>query len=352
MLQYLDHCKAILQRGGYKENRTGIDTISLFGYQNEYDLSEGFPLLTTKKMAINSVIHELIWFLRGDTNIKYLVDNDVHIWDGNAFQHHLKRQALEKNIPMYSPEWHAKLKEYIERIKSDESFAKVEGELGGVYGQQWRHWKTSDGREIDQINDLVDLLKKSPQSRRMVVSAWNPEEIPTMALPPCHAMFHVNVLNGKLDLQLYQRSCDMFLGVPFNIASYAMLAQILANQSGLGLGRFIHSFGDSHIYCGADDRGKWYKKMLSELRTMMSDGIQKKIDFIMIKKWIESNAPAETPGKERQDHVPQTLEQLDRIPKDLPQIKIAEKPFDELTIEDFTLTNYDPYPPLKGAMAV
>jgi thymidylate synthase len=347
MRQYIEHSERILTRGGYKPNRTGIDSISLFGYQNEYDLSEGFPLLTTKKMSIKGITHELIWFLRGDSNIKYLVDNDVHIWDGNSFQHHLKKNGKDSELKMYSPGWHSAFKDYIARIKEDEEFAREHGDLGPVYGKQWRHWKTSDGKEIDQITDAINLLRKSPQSRRNIVTAWKPEEVASMALPPCHSFFHMNVLDGKLDLQLYQRSCDMFLGVPFNIASYAMLTQILAQQAELAPGRFVHTFGDSHFYCGADERGRWYGDNLEDFRKRTA--CEHSCDLL---DWLNKELPAETQGKEGQDHVSAIAEQFTRAPRKLPRLKIANKRFDQLEIGDFELIDYYSHPPIKRAMAV
>src|SRR3989338_7013689 len=177
MEQYLSHALKILTdpKSAYKPNRTGIDSISLFGHQNEYNLADGFPLLTTKRVPVKSIIHELVWFLRGDTNIKYLIDQGVHIWDGNAFQHYLKKEKLEQQLPMYSSEWNRAKDEYLQRIKEDEEFAQQHGNLGDVYGAQWRHWKTSEGKEIDQLADMIDLLQYKPQSRRIIVTAWNPE---------------------------------------------------------------------------------------------------------------------------------------------------------------------------------
>ncbi len=353
MEQYLKHAQFILtdKQTGYKPNRTGIDSLSRFGYQNEYDLADGFPLLTTKRVPIKSIIHELIWFLRGDTNIKYLADNDVHIWDGNAFQHYLKKEELAAQFPMYSPEWKVKLQDYVQRIREDEEFAQQHGNLGEVYGAQWRHWKTSDGKEIDQLADVVDLLQHKPMSRRIIVTAWNPQEIPTMALAPCHAFYQLNVLDGKVDLHLYQRSCDMFLGVPFNIASYALLTQILAQQAGLQPGRFIHAFGDAHFYCGADERGKFYGHNLGTLKKKILES-NSLFRFLDLKDWIEKNAPSETPGKEGQDHVTGILEQLSRESKPLPTMTIVQKRFDKLTLDDFILEGYNPHPGIKRAMAV
>ena len=353
MKQYLDHSRTILsdKRSGYKPNRTGIDTISLFGYQNEYDLQEGFPLMTTKKMPFKTIAHELLWFMRGENNIKYLVDNNVHIWDGNAFQHQLKKQGRDKEVKMYSPQWVTEKEEYIRRIKEDPIFAQEHGDLGPVYGTQWRHWKTSEGKEIDQFGGLIETLRKSPSSRRLIVSAWNPAEVSSMALPPCHLLYHINVQDGNMDLQLYQRSCDMFLGVPFNIVSYALLTQIVAQQAGLKPRRFIHTFGDSHFYCGAGERGAFYGKNLELLKGFMAIA-QNPGDHLETLNWISREAPAEEPGKEGQDHVTGILEQLTRVPLQLPKIRVSNKPFEQLTIEDITLEGYNPHPTIKRAMAV
>lgn len=218
MQQYLDLMRHVLDTGKLKANRTGIDTLATFGYQNRYDLTEGFPLVTTKKVHTRSIIHELLWFLAGDTNIKYLKDNNVSIWD----------------------DW-----------------ADERGDLGPVYGRQWRSWPDHRGRgEIDQIAQVVDEIKKNPGSRRLVVSAWNPADIPNMALAPCHCLFQFYVSDGKLSCQLYQRSADVFLGVPFNIASYALLTHMVAQVTGLKPGEFIHSFGDLHIYVNHLDQAK------------------------------------------------------------------------------------------------
>lgn len=351
--QYLDHCKLILtdEFSGYKPNRTIADTVSRFAHQNEYDLNKGFPLTTTKKTPFKAIVHELLWFLKGDTNIKYLVDNNVHIWDGNAFQEYLIRQGTTDKFQVYSKEWWQAREEFVNRIGVDKDFARINGDLGPVYGKQWRRWKTSDGKSIDQIAGVVEALKKTPQSRRMIISAWNPEDVPNMVLPPCHTMFHLNVQDGRLDCQLYQRSCDMFLGVPFNIASYAMLTQILAQQADLQLGRFAHSFGDAHFYCGTHERGKFYGENLDELKKRARN-VRLGVDYLDILEWINKKAPAEREGMEGLDHVTGILEQLVRSEKSLPKLKIAKKSFDQLSIEDFELAGYDPHPTIKRTMAV
>ena len=264
MNQYLTLLEHVKQNGQKKEDRTGTGTMSVFGYQMRFNLNEGFPLLTTKKVHLKSVIYELLWFLSGDTNIKFLKDNGVSIWD----------------------EW------------ADEN-----GNLGPVYGHQWRSWPTSEGREIDQISNLINQIKKTPDSRRLIVTAWNVGEINKMKLPPCHCFFQFYVADGRLSCQLYQRSADIFLGVPFNIASYALLTQMIAHVCGLECGEFIHTLGDAHIYT---------------------------------------------------NHIDQVNEQLGRKPKKLPQIKInpSVKNIFDFKYEDFSLEGYDPYPLIKAPVAV
>ena len=264
MYQYLELLKHIKENGTIKSDRTGTGTTSCFGYQMRFDLAEGFPLLTTKKLHLRSIIHELLWFLKGDTNIKYLKDNGVRIWD---------------------------------------AWADENGDLGPVYGYQWRSWPNPDGSQTDQIEKLINSLKNNPDSRRHIVSAWNPSFIDDMALPPCHCLFQFYVADGKLSCQLYQRSADVFLGVPFNIASYAILTMMIAQVCGYEVGDFVHTFGDVHLYS---------------------------------------------------NHMEQTEEQLSRDPRPLPQIKLNPevKNLMDFTFEDFTLENYDPHPHIKAAVAV
>ncbi len=264
MKQYHDLMKHVLEHGVQKHDRTGTGTISVFGYQMRFDLDEGFPLLTTKKVHTKSIIHELLWFLKGDTNIQYLKDNGVGIWD----------------------EW-----------------ADTNGNLGPVYGYQWRSWATPDGKHIDQIANVIDQIKKNPDSRRLIVSAWNVADVDKMKLPPCHAFFQFYVLNGKLSCQLYQRSADIFLGVPFNIASYALLTMMIAQVCDLKVGEFIHTFGDAHIYS---------------------------------------------------NHIEQVNLQLSRDFRALPTMKInpAVKSIFDFKFEDFTIENYDPHPHIKAPVAV
>ncbi|WP_106291233.1 thymidylate synthase [Arcticibacter pallidicorallinus] len=264
MKQYIELMKHVLENGTQKHDRTGTGTLSVFGHQMRFDLQEGFPLVSTKKVHLRSIIHELIWFLKGDTNIRYLKENNVSIWD----------------------EW------------ADEN-----GELGPVYGQQWRSWPTPDGGQIDQITDVINQIKNNPDSRRLIVSAWNVAEISKMALPPCHSFFQFYVADGKLSCQLYQRSADIFLGVPFNIASYALLTMMIAQVCDLEPGDFIHTLGDAHLY---------------------------------------------------NNHLEQTRLQMSRAPKPLPKMVLNPEIKDifDFKYEDFSLENYDPHPHIKAPVAV
>jgi len=299
MKQYLDLLQHILDNGIKKEDRTGVGTISTFGYQMRFNLQEGFPLLTTKKVFLRGIIHELLWFLTGNTNIKYLVDNKVHIWDDWPY-------AVYKDSEEYNNETK---EEFIEKIKTDDNFAKKWGDLGPVYGKQWRRWSTPDGKEIDQIADVIDQIKNNPNSRRLIVSGWNVSDIQSLikgkksAPPLCHSLFQFYVADGKLSCQLYQRSADVFLGVPFNIASYSLLTMMIAQVCGLQPGEFIHTFGDVHIYL---------------------------------------------------NHMDQVKEQLSRDTKQIPKMKINPnvKNIDDFKHEDFELEDYDPHPPIKAPIAV
>jgi thymidylate synthase len=302
--QYLDLLKDIMKNGFEKhEFNTGIGVKSVFGRIMRFDLNEGFPLLTTKKVFFRGILHELVWFLRGETNIKYLVDNDVHIWDDWPYKEY-KKMMEKGSVPNMTQEV------FIAKIKKDGKFAKKYGELGPVYGRQWRKWKASDGREIDQLAWAIEKTKKYPDRKHVVVSAWNPEYVyemakpgTSMAIPPCHTLFNINVTNKKLSLALYQRSADTFLGVPFNIASYSLLTMILAQVCGYKVGEFVHMLGDTHIYA---------------------------------------------------NHYDQVKEQIKRKPKSFPRIKINPnlKNIDDIKFEDFELVGYDPHPPIKGEITV
>jgi len=302
--QYLDLMQDILDNGVRQEDKgTWYVTYSVFGRQIRFDLSEGFPLLTTKKVYLNGVLQELYWFLSGQTNIKYLVDKNVHIWDDYPYR--IYREKIEKGeFPEMSKE------EFIEKIAQDSNFAKEHGELRHIYGEMWRHWPTKDGRGVDQVQWIVDTLKKDPDAHNTLVNAWNPEYLYEMAKPEeacrfpiCHNMWQVNVKDGKLSLQLYQRSADIFLGVPFNIASYALLAHILAQVTGNKVGEFVHTFGDVHIY---------------------------------------------------ENHFEAVKEQLSRKPKLFPHVKLSPdfKTIDEFRPGHVVLENYDSHPTIKAELAV
>lgn len=256
---YLDLGRKILAEGHVKSDRTGTGTKSLFGYQMRFDLAAGFPLLTTKRVPFGLIKSELLWFLKGDTNIRYLLQHKNHIWDEWAFERYVQSPAYlgpdmtdfgrrslvdEAFNEVYQQELHT----FTERIIADEKFAAEFGELGNIYGAQWRHWATKNGGFVDQLQNVIAMIKKTPDSRRLIVSAWNPEDVPSMALPPCHTLFQFYVADGKLSCQLYQRSGDVFLGVPFNIASYALLTHLIAHETGLAVGEFIHTLGDAHLY--------------------------------------------------------------------------------------------------------
>lgn len=286
--QYLDLLQKIMDEWVDKGDRTGTGTRSIFGYQMRFDLSQGFPLLTTKKVFLRGIIHELLWFLRGETNIKYLVDNDVHIWDEWPYKAYVQKGGTLSQV------------DFIASIKADADFAKQWGDLGPVYGYQWRNF---NNEWVDQVKNVIETLKKNPNSRRMLVVTYNPVQADSMLLPPCHMMFQFYVANGKLSCQMYQRSADTFLGVPFNIASYALLTMMIAQVVGLEAGEFIHVLWDTHIYS---------------------------------------------------NHFEQVKEQLTRTPRPLPTMKLNPEAKDLFTFkyEDFTLEGYDPYPTIKAPIAV
>ncbi|MDV7756898.1 thymidylate synthase [Liquorilactobacillus mali] len=311
---YLQLINDILEKGHQKDDRTGTGTKSLFGYQMRFDLSRGFPLLTTKRVAFGLIKSELLWFLRGDTNIRFLLQHKNHIWDEWAFKKWIESDEYSGpdmtdfgRRALIDADFAAAYKEqkkiFCDRILADDEFSAKYGNLGDVYGAQWRHWKTRDGQVIDQIQNVIDGIRNTPDSRRLIVSAWNPEDVPNSALPPCHTLFQFYVVDGKLSCQLYQRSADVFLGVPFNIASYALLTYLIAHETGLEVGEFVHTLGDAHIY---------------------------------------------------NNHVGQIKEQLARTPKDSPTLWLNP---DKNSIFDFEMSDikvegYDPAPAIKAPVAV
>ncbi|AKP03970.1 thymidylate synthase [Companilactobacillus pabuli] len=311
--QYLDLLQYVLDHGHKKSDRTGTGTISTFGYQMRFDLQESFPLLTTKKIPFGLIKSELLWFLHGDTNIRYLLEHKNHIWDEWAFKNYIessdykgpdmtdfgRRHLVDED---FNQKYQVEKKKFDQNILTDDAFAQKFGNLGDVYGAQWRHWQKRDGGFIDQIAGVIDQIKKTPDSRRLIVSAWNPEDVPTMALPPCHTLFQFYVNDGKLSCQLYQRSGDLFLGVPFNIASYALLTHLIARETGLEVGEFVHTLGDAHIYS---------------------------------------------------NHLEQVKEQLSRKPVAGPSLEInSDKSIFDLDVKDIRVDNYNPQPAIKAPVAV
>lgn len=313
MKTYHDLVRTVLEQGHRKTDRTGVGTLSLFGYQMRYNLAEGFPILTTKRVPFGLIKSELLWFLRGDTNIRYLLEHNNHIWDEWAFERYVKSddytgpdmtnfgiRCLEDEA--FNDIYQAEMAKFQERILADEEFAKQHGDLGNVYGKQWRAWQMRNGETLDQIAQVIEQIKHTPDSRRLMVSAWNPEDVPNMALPPCHSLFQFYVNDGKLSCQLYQRSADIFLGVPFNIASYALLTHLIARECGLEVGEFVHTLGDAHLYLNH----------LDAVETLLS-----------------------------------------RDTRALPQLIIdTDAAFNEIDSQDIRLEGYQPHPTIKAPIAV
>jgi thymidylate synthase len=311
---YLDMCRHVLENGFKKEDRTGTGTLSVFGYQMRFDLSKGFPLLTTKRVPFRLVASELLWFIKGDTNIRYLLQHNNNIWNEWAFKNWVESSEYSgpdmndfglrsQQDEEFNQQYQREMKHFKERVLNDGEFASKYGELGPVYGKQWRAWETTRGGTIDQLKELIEEIKVNPDSRRLILSSWSPEFVPLMGLPPCHTLFQFYVADGKLSCQLYQRSGDIFLGIPFNIASYALLTHLIAHECGLEAGDFIHTIGDAHIYT---------------------------------------------------NHIEQINTQLDREPRTFPQLKLnsAVKSVFDFEMKDIGLEGYDPHSSIKAPVAV
>lgn len=313
MQQYQELVRKILAEGHVKTDRTGVGTKSLFGYQMRFDLSQGFPMVTTKRVPFGLIKSELLWFLRGDTNVRYLLEHNNHIWDEWAFKRYVESPDYHGPDmtdfglravadPDFNEIYQQELAAFNERVLTDDDFAERYGNLGNVYGAQWRSWPLRNGETLDQISQLIDMIKHSPDSRRLIVSAWNPEDVPSMALPPCHTLFQFYVHDGKLSCQLYQRSADVFLGVPFNIASYALLTHLIAKECGLEVGDFVHTLGDAHLYL---------------------------------------------------NHLEAAETLLSREPKLLPKLEIDHfEQFDQVSTDQIRLQGYEPWPTIKAPIAV
>lgn len=313
MQQYQELVKKILAEGHVKTDRTGVGTKSIFGYQMRFDLNQGFPMVTTKRVPFGLIKSELLWFLRGDTNVRYLLEHNNHIWDEWAFKRYVESPDYHGPDmtdfglravadPDFNEIYQQELATFNERVLTDDDFAERYGNLGNVYGAQWRSWPLRNGETLDQISQLIDMIKHSPDSRRLIVSAWNPEDVPSMALPPCHTLFQFYVHDGKLSCQLYQRSADVFLGVPFNIASYALLTHLIAKECGLEVGDFVHTLGDAHLYL---------------------------------------------------NHLEAAETLLSREPKPLPQLEIDDfEQFDQVSTDQIRLQGYEPWPTIKASIAV
>ena len=363
MEQYLNLVDEVLSNGNYKPNRTAVDTVSTFGHFYKIDLSEGFPLLTTKDLSgyrWNSLIHELLWYFSGEEHIKNLREH-TKIWDAWATEDGLLPTAYgrfwrrfplpEKDAQLEGEWWPEKDAHWIETASDYYDDVSEEEIKEGI-----NRWVTEeeDGRRVfDQIQYVIDTLNgdhpyRGPESRRIIVNAWHPANAAVSKLPPCHYTFVFNVQDGKLNLHMTQRSADTALGVPFNIAAYSLILKIIAKQTDLEVGEFAHTLVDAHIYCGREERGEWYGENMEEFQQKMAQ-VEEKEDYLEVKNWIEENAPEQT--EEKKDHIPGLLEQLSREPRELPEMKVPNKSIDEMEYEDFELKNYNPHPGIKFGIA-
>ncbi|MGE6536450.1 thymidylate synthase [Bacillus luti] len=312
--EYLNLCRHVMEYGTKKEDRTGTGTVSVFGYQMRFDLSKGFPLLTTKRVPFRLVASELLWFMKGDTNIRYLLQHNNNIWNEWAFKSWVESDEYtgtdmtdfglrSQQDEEFKVQYDEQMELFKKNVLEDDDFSNKYGYLGDVYGKQWRAWETTAGETLDQLKDVIEMIKKTPDSRRLIVSAWNPEDVPSMALPPCHTLFQFYVADGKLSCQLYQRSGDIFLGIPFNIASYSLLTHLIAHECGLEVGEFVHTIGDAHIYT---------------------------------------------------NHFEQVEKQLVREPRPFPKLTLNPdvKSVFDFEMEDLTIEGYDPHPAIKAPVAV
>ncbi|MFD1954745.1 thymidylate synthase [Paenibacillus thailandensis] len=313
-MQYIRLLQDVLANGARKDDRTGTGTVSVFGRQMRFDLNEGFPLLTTKRVPFKLIVSELLWFIKGDSNIRYLLRHNNNIWNEWAFKKWVESEEYagpdmtdfglrSQTDEPFRLQYEEQMELFKRRVLEDDAFAEKYGELGNVYGKQWREWRTTRGGAIDQLQDVIRTVKTNPDSRRLIVSAWNPEDVPGMALPPCHTLFQFYVSEGKLSCQLYQRSGDIFLGIPFNIASYALLTHLIAHECGLGVGEFVHTLGDAHIYL---------------------------------------------------NHMEQIREQLSREPRELPVLQLNRevKSIFDFDVKDISIENYNPHSAIKAPVAV
>jgi thymidylate synthase len=349
MRQYHNLSKRILREGDIQfDPRTEVYRLGISGENSIYDLREGFPLVTTKNVPVRLPAEELFWKLRGERNVKSLVDRDVHIWTANAFDHWVKRNGWRDRFPKHSSQWNEEFERYKEQIASDPKFAKIAGDLGPVYGYQWRHGFTRDRKQIDQLKNMLEAIRGNPGNAYHVLNAWNPAKLKDMALGPCPFWHQFTIYGDQLDLTIVQRSCDELLGVPFNVAQDAVLTHMIANEFGLKPRYLNHMTINTHFYLGVPPRANfWLDSENLESFQKRFKQIKKRADYLDLRDWYLRKAPGESPGNERKDHVPFILEQLSKAPRTLPTIEVARMPFFDLikqpAKEVITLRDYSPH---------